>query len=161
MKSVNGSAFERVLVAVDGSAPSRAALRLALRLARATGSRLIFCHAVETERIYAEFGASGLDPAPIIEERRREARDLLDAACDEARSAGLDADEALVEGAALEVILNAAKARRADLLVMGTHGRRGFQRWTLGSVAERVVRQANCPVLTVHGEEGVGREAHG
>lgn len=161
MNDVSGAAFQRVLVAVDGSAPSRAALLLAVRVARATGARLIFCHAVETDRIYAEYGASGLDPGPVIDERRRDGRDLLDAACEEARSAGVDADLALVEGHALEVILAAAKARGADLLVMGTHGRRGLQRWTLGSVAERVVRQATCPVLTIHGEEGVAAEAHG
>jgi nucleotide-binding universal stress UspA family protein len=76
----------------------------------------------------------------------------MDAACDEARAAGLEADLDLTVGNPVEAILAAAQARGAQLIVMGTHGRSGAERHALGSVAERVVRSARCPVLTVHGD---------
>ncbi|HTJ26827.1 MAG TPA: universal stress protein [Candidatus Limnocylindria bacterium] len=134
---MSDSPFRRILVAVDGSAPSTAAIRYAVRLARATGARLIFCHAVERNDLQA----------------RRDGHDLMDAACDEARAAGLDADLDLTVGSPVEAILAAADARGAQLIVMGTHGRTGAERLKLGSVAERVVRSARSPVLTVHADE--------
>jgi nucleotide-binding universal stress UspA family protein len=134
---VSDSPFRRILVAVDGSGPSRQAIRHAVRLARATAARLIFCHAVEGDDLAA----------------RRDGHDLMDAACDEARAAGLDADLDLTVGNPVEAILAAAQARAAQLIVIGTHGRTGKEFLALGSVAERVVRSAPCPVLTVHDEE--------
>lgn len=130
------SPFRRILVAVDGSAPSRQAIRYAVRLASATGARLIFCHAVERNDLNA----------------RRDGHDLMDAARDEARAAGLDADLDLTVGNPVDAILAATDARAAQLIVMGTHGRTGADRRALGSVAERVVRAARSPVLTVHAE---------
>jgi nucleotide-binding universal stress UspA family protein len=131
---VSDSPFRRILVAVDGSEPSNAAIGYAVRLARATSARLIFCHAVERNDLAA----------------RRDGHDLMDAAVDEARAAGLDADLDLTAGSPVDAILAAARARAADLIVMGTHGRTGKELLALGSVAERVVRAARCPVLTVH-----------
>jgi nucleotide-binding universal stress UspA family protein len=133
---VSESPFRRILVAVDGSAPSRQAIRYAVRLASATGARLIFCHAVERNDLNA----------------RRDGHDLMDAAADEARAAGLDADLDLTVGNPVDAILAAADARAAQLIVLGTHGRTGADRRALGSVAERVVRAARSPVLTVHAE---------
>lgn len=138
------SLFPRILVAVDGSRPSRNAIRHAVRLALATGARLIFCHGVD--------GGDHANPRDI-EAARRDGHDLMDAASDEARSAGLDADIDLVEGKPVDAVLGAAAARSVQLIVMGTHGRTGTERWALGSVAERVVRYAPCPVLTVHEDD--------
>jgi nucleotide-binding universal stress UspA family protein len=141
---VSESLFPRILVAVDGSRPSRNAIRHAVRLALATGARLIFCHGVDT---------SDLASARALEAARRDGHDLMDAACDEARAAGLEADIDLIEGNPVDAVLGAAAARLAQLIVMGTHGRTGTERWVLGSVAERVVRYAPCPVLTVHEDD--------
>jgi nucleotide-binding universal stress UspA family protein len=66
-----------------------------------------------------------------------------------ARRAGLHADGEVRQGKPAGEIVRAAQDLRADLIVMGTHGRSGFQRWVLGSVAEKVLRQAPCPVLTI------------
>lgn len=71
-----------------------------------------------------------------------------------ARRAGLHADGEVREGKPAGEIVRAAQDLRADLIVMGTHGRSGFQRWVLGSVAEKVLRQALCPVLTVPARDG-------
>lgn len=71
-----------------------------------------------------------------------------------ARRAGLHADGEVREGKPAGEIVRAAHELRADLVVMGTHGRSGFQRWVLGSVAEKVLRQAPCPVLTVPARAG-------
>jgi nucleotide-binding universal stress UspA family protein len=150
---VAACAFARILVAVDGSTPARAATREAMRLAQATGARLIFCHAVETDGAYREAEVTGGDAARMIDARRRDGHDIIDAACDEAHALGLEADLALVEGDAAAGILDAAVARSANLLVVGTHGRRGLERWAFGSVAERLVRHARCPVLTVHADD--------
>ncbi|HYZ17617.1 MAG TPA: universal stress protein [Candidatus Acidoferrum sp.] len=151
--TVNAPPFHRILVAVDGSAPAKAAARAALRLAAAIGGRLIFCHTIESESVLAYALASGGDAERLLDARRRDGHDLMDSVCEEARDAGLQADLALVEGAAVDAILAAACARSADLIVLGTHGRHGVERLTLGSVAERVVRDARCPVLTVHADE--------
>ena len=68
-----------------------------------------------------------------------------------ARKAGVRAKTVLIEGVAAERIVAAARRRRADLIVIGTHGRTGLARLMLGSVASRVVATSGCPVLTVRG----------
>jgi nucleotide-binding universal stress UspA family protein len=150
---VAASPFPRILVAVDGSTPARAATLHAMRLAQATGARLIFCHAVETDGAYRDAEAGGADAASVIDARRRDGHDIMDAACDEAHALGLEADLALVEGNAALGILDAVIDRAVNLVVIGTHGRRGIERWAFGSIAERLVRDARCPVLTVHAED--------
>ena len=69
-----------------------------------------------------------------------------------ARAAGVKATSVIVEGSPFDRIVRAARTRRADLIVMGTHGRTGFSRLLLGSVASRVISASPCPVLTVRGD---------
>jgi nucleotide-binding universal stress UspA family protein len=69
-----------------------------------------------------------------------------------ARNAGVKATSTIVEGAPDDSIARTVRARRADLIVMGTHGRTGFSRLLLGSVASRVISASPCPVLTVRGK---------
>jgi nucleotide-binding universal stress UspA family protein len=82
---------------------------------------------------------------------RKSVQRKLDALVARARKAGVRARALLLEGAAHERIARAAKARRVDLIVMGTHGRSGLARLFIGSVASRVVSAAPCPVMTVRG----------
>jgi nucleotide-binding universal stress UspA family protein len=79
------------------------------------------------------------------------ARKQLDALVRKARKAGVRARSLLLEGVAHERILRAARSQRAGVIVMGTHGRSGLARLFLGSVAQRVVTLATCPVITVRG----------
>ena len=89
------------------------------------------------------------------------ARTRLGELIEQARAAGVRAASTVVEGSAAEQIVRAARSRRADLIVMGTHGRTGLSRLLLGSVASRVISMSPCPVLTVRGRSSVdGHRRH-
>jgi nucleotide-binding universal stress UspA family protein len=90
---------------------------------------------------------------------RRECRKRLTALVVRATQAGVSARAMLLSGVAADRIVRAAGSRRADVIVMGTHGRTGLARLMLGSVASRVATRARCPVLTVRGRGALGFEA--
>lgn len=121
------AAFERILVALDGSEPSAAASAFALELSETDGSRLLLCHVTE----------SGAPSLP------------LDEAVREARSRGARAETVTVEGSPVQQLLLAAERLEADAIAIGTHGRRGLSRLLPGSVAEGVVRRSPVPVVVV------------
>jgi nucleotide-binding universal stress UspA family protein len=83
---------------------------------------------------------------------RAAAQEQLGALVAKARKAGVKATSVLLDGFSADQIVRAAKSRRADVVVIGTHGRTGVSRFFLGSVASRVVALAHCPVLTVRGK---------
>jgi nucleotide-binding universal stress UspA family protein len=150
----------RILIAVDGSVESAYAAEYALKLAHALGSEMIFASVVgvdvPTEAAYLDSDAGTSDPVEdAIEgealEKAPEAlqRDLLDSWQQAAKSHGLAAEAVLDYGSAAPTLLQIASVQRADLLICGTHGRRGLRRAMLGSVAESLLRQAPCPVLVV------------
>jgi nucleotide-binding universal stress UspA family protein len=98
--------------------------------------------------------STGPRPASYLEllaMARREAQRRLAATLARARAAGARARAKLVEGGAAERILSVGRRWRPDVIVIGTHGRSGVRHWLMGSVAERVVRRASRPVLTVRG----------
>lgn len=147
------SAYRRILVAVDGSPAALKGLREAIRLARDGGSQLVILHVVNEFHAYEE-----LEDAPFgadLRERLREkgARTLREAQA-LARRQGIAAKTAMPEvagGPVARAIVREATKLRADLLVLGTHGRRGMTRLVLGSDAEEVVRSSPVPVLLVRG----------
>lgn len=144
--------FKRILVPVDGSATSTKALVAALQLARDAGGRVRLVHSLD-ELAYVSGYEYGAD---LIRIAREQAARVLQDAMDVARSAGVPADSKLVEvpGQRLgDVIADEAGSWKADLVVVGTHGRRGFSRALLGSGAEQVIRMAPVPVLTIREEE--------
>jgi nucleotide-binding universal stress UspA family protein len=148
------TAFDRILVGVDGSEPSLQAIRLAVRLAREHHGRVILCHAVDWLTIVAQTASAsgGLDVEPIIAELRQLGRDLIASAAATARAAGVEVDEQLLEGKALECLLCAARDRAATMYVLGTRGNGPIGRAFLGSTTDAVLRQATIPVLTVRGD---------
>jgi nucleotide-binding universal stress UspA family protein len=89
--------------------------------------------------------------ADVVGQLERSARAALEGVVSHARRPGVEIDAVLRQGAVWSEIQTVAKERKADLIVIGTHGRHGFSRAMLGSVAAKVVRTAPCPVLTVHG----------
>ena len=143
------SAFRRILVATDLSPASAAAFEGALALAKLAGARLVVAHAYQ-DRCLPELGYA---PATSFEEwdgcSRRRAEAELAPVVARAWAEGVEAELALLEGFPEEAIVEAARRRGADLVVVGTHGRRGAARLFLGSVALRVVASAPCPVLTI------------
>jgi nucleotide-binding universal stress UspA family protein len=138
--------IRRILVPHDFSDTAERALAFALDLAGPLGAGVTVMHAYEI-LTYAFPDAVALTNADAIE---RAARTALEGVVERARRPGIEIDAVLREGTPWSEIDAAAKAENADLIVIGTHGRRGFSRALLGSVAEKVVRTASCPVLTVH-----------
>lgn len=143
--------FERILAATDFSPASQPALNEAERLARECGARLLIVHAYQIPALPAVAQA----PASVYEDFQRAVRadgeTRLDALVAHARTRGIEAHGLLREGLPDEEILDTAAKEKADLIVMGTHGRRGLTRAFLGSVATRVLSQSACPVMTVRG----------
>jgi universal stress protein A len=145
--------IRRIMVASDFSAASRPAFRKALELARSTRARLLIVHALSPvipplmgEDVYVSSATWNQLEAGARQAAQKQLARLVQAA----RKAGVRAEALTVEGTpAAERIVRAARARRVDLLVLGTHGRTGLSRLVLGSVAARVVATAPCPVLTV------------
>ncbi len=142
------SPFKRILVATDFSDDARAALDAALELGAQLGAEV---HLFHSYRMPVEtFSPYGVPlPDSVMPELRRAAGEQLAAELVRVRDAGLGGEIRLVEGPPAEGIAEAAAEIGADLVVMGTRGRTGLSHWVLGSVAERTVRLAPCPVLTV------------
>jgi nucleotide-binding universal stress UspA family protein len=151
-RRAGGKRFGRILHASDFSPASRRAFDVAVGLAKAHGAALMLVHVVETALPWAEDAyVSPEIYTRLVESARAVATKRLDALVRRARAAGLSVSGRLVDGSPRDAIPRAAKRAHADLLVVGTHGRTGLQKLLLGSVAERVVATAPCPVLTVRG----------
>lgn len=144
--------FRRILHATDFSSASRPALAKAVALARQNRAPLTIVHAL-APTVIPVGGDFGYIPPKTYEaldqNARQHARKQLAALGARARKAGVRATLLLVDGGPSEQIPRAVRRTRADLIVIGTHGRTGLTKVLLGSVAERVIRLAPCPVLTV------------
>jgi glycine betaine transporter len=143
--------ISRILVPVDFSEHSDRALRYATTLAGQFGATLDLFHVVEDP-----FMSGAWSPemyVPNMQELLRtliaDARDHLETAKASVKDPGVAVETRVVTGAPARAIVEEAATGRFDLIVMGTHGRTGLSHAVMGSVAERVVRKATCPVLTV------------
>jgi nucleotide-binding universal stress UspA family protein len=148
--------YRRILVPVDGSPTSTRGLAEAMALARLTGAQLRVLHVVEEPLLVGGVEGLATDPGAILETVEREAQKIVDDSVSIARAAGIGCEGVLaacVGRRVAEVIVEEARSWRADLVVLGTHGRRGVNRFLLGSDAERILRIAPVPVLLVRGEE--------
>lgn len=140
-----------IMHATDFSPASRAAFAKAVELAKRDRAPLTITHVMLPPVMMV--GDGYIAPTTwddISRAHRKMSQKKLDALVARAKSAGVRARGLLLEGQPSDQILRAAK--RAGLLVMGTHGRTGFARFILGSVASRVVAGARCPVVTVRGK---------
>ena len=142
--------IQRILCPVDFSDTSRRALEHAVAIAVWYESQIVALHVVHTPVLpqppvlFAEL-TSGGPPAAVHRSREAELRSFLEPA----RRAGVKSEVVVDEGHPADRIVDRARAERADLIVMGTHGLSGLERLMLGSVAEKVLRRATCPVMTV------------
>jgi nucleotide-binding universal stress UspA family protein len=140
--------IQRILVPHDFEETAETALTYALTLAEKLGARVTVLHAYEVPTYgYPEMLAVAVEFASEIERR---AVENLEKIAREARRPNVEVDTMVRRGSPWVEIVEMAKKLPADLIVMGTHGRRGMPRLLLGSVAEKVVRSAHCPVLTMH-----------
>lgn len=143
--------YKRILVPVDGSKTSTAGLREAMRIARGCGAKLRLVHVVDESMAFRD-SAFSFGTQNILDILKRGGEKALKDALAVAAKQGLKAESVLVEsfrGRVADAVVAEAKKWRADLLVLGTHGRRGISHLVLGSDAELVVRQASVPVLLV------------
>ena len=146
--------YRRILVPVDGSNTSKKGLREALKLAASNGARVRFVHVVDEGMMPASRPAAlGGDREFVRALKDAGTKTLAEAvAAAEKNDVRAECAQRMSAGRRVsEVILDEAKKWRADLIVIGTHGRRGLNRLLLGSDAERVLRQAPVPVLLVRG----------
>lgn len=140
--------YKRILMPTDGSNCSQQAIREGLEVAKNMGARVTFLYALEN--ISSSFWISpesvpyGLE---LLEDLKRVGNEALSKASELAQAFGVEAETRLVEARPVEAILNEAKNH--DLIVMGTHGRSGLDRFMLGSVTEAVLHRSERPVLVL------------
>lgn len=143
------------MFATDGSDVSNKALEEAIRLTTEQKAHLRIVHVVEEAFIY--HGGPGFDYSQIMKAFKDKGQKILDnTATIVSTQSAIKFDTILIElnpfqGRISEVILKKAQDWPADLLIIGTHGRQGFSRLFLGSVAEHIVRTATMPVLSIRG----------
>ena len=143
--------FHRIVVPTDFSACSLEAWALAQRLAGDFGSELIPVHVLVETPLWSESPFNMDRVRDVYETARTWGRAELDKWAAQGAAAGLKVRPVLRTGVPHEEVVALATDEVADLLVIGTHGRGGMSRVLLGSVADRVLRFAPCPVLTVRG----------
>jgi nucleotide-binding universal stress UspA family protein len=144
------SAMRRILFASDFSKASRKAFTTAVAMAKANRAALAIVHViVPFTPIVPEQYLSAETWEQIDNEAKRVSRQQLRRIMARARKAGIRVVGLLQEGDPAQQIIRAARSTRADLLVVGTHGRTGLAKFFVGSVASRVVATAACPVVTV------------
>ncbi len=143
-------ACRRLLLAVDGSTYSDAAAAEAIAMTKQLGSRLTIITVVPSVSMSPmDIVSSQMQRDLIAEKEMREAERTVNKASEAAKSAGIHADSLIMGGKPPEAILQAAKEQQADLIVLGSHGKTGVEKLLMGSVAERVIVLAPCPVMVV------------
>jgi nucleotide-binding universal stress UspA family protein len=151
--------YRKILVPIDGSATSARGLEEAVGLARATGAAMVLLHVLDTYPLAVEM-ATPDTWQKVVDGLRKHGEALLERAQTSVRTHGVACDVQLDElpaGRVADAVLRQARERDCDLIVMGTHGRRGFAHLMMGSDAERVVHEASVPVLLVRHPEAKGR----
>lgn len=144
--------YKRILVPVDGSRTSQLGLKEAIRLAKGQKASLVLVHVVDEHVVIM----ASMEAASYLEDLRpslmKSGRRILERAVETVRKAGVACQSVLLEtmvAPAADLIVRQAKKSRADLIVIGTHGRRGIRRVVMGSDAEQVVRTSPIPVMLV------------
>ena len=146
--------YEKILVAIDGSPTSLRGLDEALRLVKTTGGTLLLVHVVNELVVVGDYAPASYYES-FIESMRESGTKVLAEAAARVRRADVPYEQKLIEtlgGRTADEIVREAKQWPADLIVLGTHGRRGLKRLAMGSDAEMVLRLAPVPVLMVRDE---------
>lgn len=144
--------YQRILVPVDGSPTSDKAMAAAIQMAQTFKARLRLIHVVEETAYLSGYDPFGGYAGDLIRIMRESGEKILQQGMTAVQGAGVAVDTVLLDklGQRLgEAVANSAKLWNADLIVVGTHGRRGLGRLLMGSGAEQIIRQAPAPVLVV------------
>lgn len=152
--------YQNILVAVDGSATSDAGLAEAIQLAQLSRGRLRLLHVIDELSLSYGLRREGGAPVDWLAPVRQAGRELLAQAKAAAAAAGVEAEAVLHDSfsvALADAVTAQASAWPADVIVLGTHGRRGIGRLVLGSDAEKILRLASVPVLLVRSPQAANR----
>lgn len=142
----------RILVPMDFSEHSRKALRYARPFAEQFGAQLTLLHVIEPVVLPTDFGYVPATPVELDEQRMSDARKQLSIIANEV-GATVPVDSIVRLGRSWKEIVETAKTKHMDLLIIATHGYTGLKYALLGSVAEKIIRHAPCPVLVVRADE--------
>ncbi|MDA8106524.1 MAG: universal stress protein [Nitrospiraceae bacterium] len=136
--------FENILLATDGSESAQAAIREAINIAKVCSNKLFVISVVEVNPEY-----EALAPQ-IVEKAENETREHLDSVKEQAKTEGITCETIAHQGEEpFNFIVDEAKKKKADMIIMGSHGRTGLKRLMMGSVTARVIGHAPCKVLVV------------
>ncbi|MBD8008076.1 MULTISPECIES: universal stress protein [Acinetobacter] len=142
--------FEHILVPIDGSETSYAAVDKAVEIAKAFNSKVTVVQVLALDPYIAAEYISAAQTNDLIERARTSILKTLDEAKAKFSASGIEVDTQLLEGQVIHSeILAAAKDLNADLIVIGSHGRTGFKKLFLGSVAQSILGQADIPVMVI------------
>jgi nucleotide-binding universal stress UspA family protein len=145
--------FRHILAPTDFSEYSTQAVTSALEWAKKFGAKLTIVHVIELPPYPVEGYVPPSLSATFMDDLERQATTDLAQLVPEAESAGVEVARVVAVGSPYRKIIDMAEAEQVDLIVMATAGRTGFSRLVMGSIAERVVRSASCPVLTIRPHE--------
>ncbi len=140
--------FKKILLPTDGSKGVEKAINCATTLALEFNAKIFVLFAVEAPTLVFEY--TNFTQEKVVDSMKQEGQQVIEKTIELVRASGVnDIDSAIREGHPGKVILDYAHEQKIDLIVMGTHGRRGIDRILLGSVTEEVIRLSSVPVLTV------------
>ena len=145
--------YKRILCPIDFSGHATVALREATALAKSMGAELTLLHAHQNPAYMLPMSGYVGPTVDLITKMRKQLEDEVEGLADKVRGDGLTVHSRVVEGIPYKAIIDYAAEWKADLIVMGTHGRTGLSHALTGSVAERVVRTAHCHVLITRGHD--------
>lgn len=141
--------FKRIFIATDGSEQNRRAIEYGIELAKIAGGKIFAGYVVDT----AAFASIPMDAGweMMYELLQKEANEAVQIVAQLAKEAGLDVETVVLEGHPSNEIIDFSQKNEMDIIVMGTLGKSGLDRFLLGSVAEKVTRNSIVPVLVVKG----------
>jgi nucleotide-binding universal stress UspA family protein len=143
--------YKKILCPVDFSPFADAALEEAVSLAKGMGSTVCLVHAFQNPAYVLPMSGYVGPTADMLGRIRQQLEEELAGLAEKAKAEGVQVETRCIEGIPYKVVTELAEEWGADLIVMGTHGRTGLSHALTGSVAERVVRVAQCPVLITRG----------
>lgn len=146
------SVYRKIMVATDGSEPVRKAVETAVEIAKISGAKLYAVYVVSSGGLSISFPKDVGWERATLEYFRAEGREATAYVENSGKAANVEVESVILEGSPANEILDFAEKNDIDLIVMGTLGRTGIQRFLLGSVAENVVRHSKKAVLVVRGE---------
>jgi nucleotide-binding universal stress UspA family protein len=141
--------IKTILFPTDFSQGARAAMEYAVSLAQDFKAKLILLYVIQDISIAEWYIPSSISAADLVEDMQRSAEREMDKWELEIAGKVRDVEKLIVRGVPFVEIIRTAKERKADMIVIGTHGRTGIDHMLFGSTAEKVVRKSSCPVLTV------------